>query len=131
MPSQTDSNILIIGAGTWGCSIALELARRGHTSIELLDCGSFPSPISAGNDLNKIAEEANEPSPDDSDEDYFWHHVHQLAMKAWKHDALLAPFYHRTGFIDAAVGDDAYQRCVEYANSEDTELAPLNTKEDF
>ena len=131
MSSQAEGNTLIIGAGTWGCSIALELARRGHTDIKVLDGSSFPSAISAGNDLNKIAEEANEPSPEDSDEDYFWHRVHQIAMKAWKHDPLFAPFYHATGFIDAAVSDDAYQRCVEYAEGENTTLVPLNTKEDF
>lgn len=131
MASQTDSDILIIGAGTWGCSIALELARRGHTNIKVLDSNSFPSAISAGNDLNKIAEEANEPSQDESDEDFFWHRVHQIATKAWKHDDLLKPFYHPTGFIDAAVSDNAYQRCVEYAEGEDAKLVPLTTKEDF
>jgi sarcosine oxidase/L-pipecolate oxidase len=50
-------NILIVGGGTWGCSIALELARRGFTNIKVLDALPFPSPIAAGNDLNKIAEE--------------------------------------------------------------------------
>jgi sarcosine oxidase/L-pipecolate oxidase len=54
---MSNNDILIIGAGTWGCSIALELARRGHTSITVLDGSAFPSAISAGNDLNKIAEE--------------------------------------------------------------------------
>lgn len=131
MVARTDCNILIIGAGTWGCSIALELARRGHTDITVLDGAHFPSAISAGNDLNKIAEETNEPSPGDADEDYFWHSVHQIAMKAWKHDPLLASFYHPTGFIDAAVSDDAYERCVQYAKGEQATLIPLNTKEDF
>jgi sarcosine oxidase/L-pipecolate oxidase len=131
MALHAESNILIIGAGTWGCSIALELARRGYAGIKVLDGGSFPSVISAGNDLNKIAEEANEPSQDDSDEDYFWHRVHQLAMEAWKSDPLFAPFYHPTGFIDAAVSDDAYQCCVEYSKSEQSVLIPLNSKEDF
>ena len=131
MASRTDCNILIIGAGTWGCSIALESVRQGYTNIKVLDASPFPSAISAGNDLNKIAEEANEPSECDSDEDFFWHRVHQIAMKAWKDDPLLAPFYHPTGFIDAAVNDDAYQRCVEYAEGEVAELVGLNTKEDF
>lgn len=54
---KRDSAILIIGAGTWGCSIALHLARRGFTRIKVLDGSSFPSAIAAGNDLNKIAEE--------------------------------------------------------------------------
>ncbi|KAF3005040.1 hypothetical protein E8E13_009211 [Curvularia kusanoi] len=131
MDQQTDWEILIIGAGTWGCSIALELARRGHASIKVLDGSSFPSSISAGNDLNKIAEESNEPSQDDPDQEFFWNRVHQISMNKWKHDPLFAPFYYSTGFIDAAVSDDAYQRCVEYAEGEDAALVPLNTKEDF
>jgi len=52
-----NSSILIIGAGTWGCSTALHLARRGYTSITALDAHPLPSPISAGNDINKIVEQ--------------------------------------------------------------------------
>ncbi|KAF1844004.1 FAD dependent oxidoreductase [Cucurbitaria berberidis CBS 394.84] len=115
MAVENTSNILIIGAGTWGCSIALELARRGHTGIKVLDGSPFPSAISAGNDLNKITEEANEPSENDSDETYFWNRITQIAMQAWTHDPLFAPFYHETGFIMAAPAD----------------LVPLNSKEDF
>lgn len=51
------SAILIVGGGTWGCSIALELARRGYQDVTVLDAHPIPSPISAGNDLNKIIEE--------------------------------------------------------------------------
>jgi hypothetical protein len=72
---ESKSNILIIGAGTWGCSIALELARRGHTGIKVLDGSPFPSAISAGNDLNKICEEGNEthfPSCFSSSHDYLF-----------------------------------------------------------
>lgn len=57
MDTNSHSDVLIVGAGTWGCSIALELARRGHSRIAVLDGSPFPSAISAGNDLNKIAEE--------------------------------------------------------------------------
>ncbi|KAH7401413.1 FAD dependent oxidoreductase [Pyrenochaeta sp. MPI-SDFR-AT-0127] len=128
---QPDSNILIIGAGTWGFSIALELARRGHTGIKVLDGCSFPSAISAGNDLNKIAEVAKKPSDSDTDEAYFWNHVSQVSMRAWNHDPLFKPFYHETGFIMAAVSDKAYVRCLEYAESENADLRPLNTKEQF
>ncbi|USP73338.1 hypothetical protein yc1106_00612 [Curvularia clavata] len=129
--SKPSHNILIIGAGTWGCSIALELARRGYTSITVLDGSLFPSPISAGNDLNKIAEEANEPSDSDSDEDYFWNRVTQLAMHAWKHDPVFSSYYHDTGFIMAAVGEEAYERCVQYAKRESNTPVALNSKEDF
>lgn len=50
------SSILIIGAGVWGCSTALHLARRGYTNVEVLDPYPVPSPIAAGNDINKIME---------------------------------------------------------------------------
>jgi len=74
---------------------------------------------------------ANEPSEDDDDDDFFWNRIHQLAMGAWKHDPLLKKFYHDTGFIMAACGDDAFEHCLDYARSEKTELIPLETKEDF
>lgn len=60
MPAPTvnhDSSILIVGAGTWGCSTALHLARRGYKNVTVLDPYAFPSPISAGNDVNKIVEQ--------------------------------------------------------------------------
>jgi hypothetical protein len=62
MPSTTtgpnlDSSILIVGGGTWGCSTALHLARRGYKNITVLDAYDIPSPISAGNDINKIVEQ--------------------------------------------------------------------------
>jgi glycerol-3-phosphate dehydrogenase len=50
------SSILIVGAGTWGCSTALHLARRGYKNVKVLDPHPVPSPIAAGNDINKIME---------------------------------------------------------------------------
>jgi sarcosine oxidase/L-pipecolate oxidase len=52
-----DESVLVIGAGTWGISIAYQLAKRGYKRINVLDAHDFPSSISAGNDLNKILEE--------------------------------------------------------------------------
>lgn len=53
------STILIAGGGTWGCSTALHLARRGYTDVTVLDVHPIPSPISAGNDVNKMVEQGN------------------------------------------------------------------------
>lgn len=50
------SSIIIVGAGTWGCSTALHLARRGYKNVIVLDPHPVPSPIAAGNDINKIME---------------------------------------------------------------------------
>lgn len=55
-PPSPTSSILIIGAGTWGCSTALHLARRGYRNVKVLDPHGVPSPIAAGNDVNKIME---------------------------------------------------------------------------
>lgn len=56
LPLYDKSSILIVGAGTWGCSTALHLARRGYKNIRVLDPYGVPSPIAAGNDVNKIME---------------------------------------------------------------------------
>lgn len=55
--SDLTQSILIIGGGTFGCSTALHLARRGYENLTVLDAHAVPSPISAGNDINKIIEE--------------------------------------------------------------------------
>lgn len=55
-PLNDKSSILIVGAGTWGCSTALHLARRGYKNVRVLDPYGVPSPIAAGNDVNKIME---------------------------------------------------------------------------
>lgn len=52
-------------------------------------------------------------------------------MEAWKHDPLYKPFYHDTGFIMAACGNDAYKQCIRYAKAEQAKLIPLDTKEGF
>ena len=55
-PLSKDSPVIVVGAGTWGASTALYLGRRGYTNVVVMDPHSYPSPISAGNDVNKIAE---------------------------------------------------------------------------
>lgn len=57
MAIPNHSSILIIGGGTWGCSIAYRLAKRGFENIKVLDANEYPSKESAGNDVNKIMEE--------------------------------------------------------------------------
>ena len=54
---EKGAHILIVGAGTWGTSIAYRLCKRGYTNITVLDSNDFPSSLAAGNDHNKILEE--------------------------------------------------------------------------
>jgi glycine/D-amino acid oxidase-like deaminating enzyme len=55
--SKHRDSILIVGGGTWGTSVAYQLAKRGYQKITVLDVNPFPSSIAAGNDINKILEE--------------------------------------------------------------------------
>lgn len=61
MPTELtkSSRILIVGGGTWAVSTALHLARRGYIDVTILDSYPIPSPIAAGNDVNKIVEEGD------------------------------------------------------------------------
>ncbi|EON68942.1 hypothetical protein W97_08200 [Coniosporium apollinis CBS 100218] len=125
-----DSSILIIGGGTWGCSAALELARRGYKNITVLEGHPIPSPIAAGNDVNKIMEEA-EPSPNDTDEEYVWSRIHQLSTHAWRSDPLFKPFYHPTGLILSAVTDPVYAHVLADIRREAGAWTPLTSPTDF
>ncbi|EEQ29392.1 hypothetical protein McanMca71_004284 [Microsporum canis] len=100
-PSK-DSPIVIIGAGTWGISTALHLARRGYKDIKLLDKYPVPSPISAGNDVNKFLELDSSPVGD-----YVSKTIAQATVSGWKNDPVFQPYYHDAGAIIAATSPGA------------------------
>lgn len=54
-PIDKDSPVLVVGAGTFGLSTVWHLARRGYTNVVCVDKFGYPSPDSAGYDLNKMA----------------------------------------------------------------------------
>lgn len=125
-----ESSILIVGGGTWGCSTALHLARRGYTNVTVLEAHPIPSPISAGNDVNKIMEEG-EPSETDTEEQYVWNRLHQITTKYWKEDEVFKAFYHPTGIIFSAVSDDVYEHVKGYTKGTESEWASLDSPDDF
>ncbi|KAG9523675.1 fructosyl amine:oxygen oxidoreductase, partial [Aureobasidium melanogenum] len=125
-----DSKILIVGGGTWGCSTALHLARRGYKNVTVLEAHPIPSPISAGNDVNKIMEEG-EPSENDTEEQYVWNRMHQITTKYWKEDDVFKSFYHPTGIIFSAISDDVYEHVKGYTRGTESEWVSLNSPEDF
>ncbi|KAJ5555235.1 hypothetical protein N7535_007675 [Penicillium sp. DV-2018c] len=96
---STESSILIIGAGTWGCSAALHLARRGYTNVKVLDPHQVPSSIAAGNDINKIMEHKELKSPTADATSMAFATFTRAALQAWKTDPLFQPYFHETGFI--------------------------------
>ncbi|KAG9571444.1 fructosyl amine:oxygen oxidoreductase, partial [Aureobasidium melanogenum] len=125
-----DSQILIVGGGTWGCSTALHLARRGYKNVTVLEAHPIPSPISAGNDVNKIMEEG-QPSENDTEEQYVWNRMHQITTKYWKEDDVFKSFYHPTGIIFSAISDDVYEHVKGYTRGTESEWVSLDSPEDF
>ena len=126
-----DSNILIVGAGTWGCSTALHLTRRGYKSVTVLDPYPVPSPISAGNDVNKILELGSFAGDEESERD-----VSNMMLRAtvdgWLQDPVFKPYYHETGCIVAASSKEARAHLeVEGGPSEASGWQRLETKEEF
>ncbi|KAF3482871.1 fructosyl amine:oxygen oxidoreductase [Arthroderma uncinatum] len=121
-----NSPIIIVGAGTWGISTALHLARRGYTAIKVLDPYPVPSPISAGNDVNKILELADSPETN-----YVSTTLAKAAVSGWN-DPVFQPYFHETGAIIAATSVGAR----EYITSGGGMTAangwiPLSTAQEF
>lgn len=48
-----DDSVLVVGAGIFGLSAALELRQRGH-SVTLADPGPIPHPLAASNDVSRM-----------------------------------------------------------------------------
>ncbi|KAH9885565.1 putative fructosyl amine:oxygen oxidoreductase [Xylariomycetidae sp. FL2044] len=127
---EQDNSILILGAGTWGCSIALELARNGYTHVTVLDREAVPSSIAAGNDINKIMEEGSQ-SEDDTDAAYAWNRLHDISTEAWLRDPIYKPFYHRTGYVMAANSDPAFAALLKDIQGHEHEYQRVDTAEAF
>ncbi|KAI0528165.1 fructosyl-amino acid oxidase [Xylaria bambusicola] len=129
MVNKSDS-VLIVGGGTWGCSIALELARNGYSDVTVLDGEEAPSSIAAGNDLNKIMEEGSQ-SEDDTDAAYAWNRLHNLCTTAWLNDPIYKPHYHRTGYVMAASSDAAYEALLKDIRGHEDEYHEVASAEQF
>lgn len=122
-----DASILIVGTGTFGLSTAVHLARRGFTNIQCLDRYPYPSPDSAGYDINKIIGMRND-TP-------LTARVSREALAGWR-EPLFQSVWHETGLITAATNDEAvnycrwaYQSWVDCGEADNVRW--LETKEDF
>lgn len=126
------SSIHIVGAGTFGLSTALDLARRGYTNITCFDKYSVPSEIAAGNDSNKIFD-YNYVAPDEnasvSDRLAF------EAKELWENDPVFKDHFHRVGFIFASSSEepikDTNERCKYLNDKKLRSYEFLNSPADF
>ncbi|KAM0313366.1 hypothetical protein ACHAO8_005603 [Botrytis cinerea] len=130
MPTELtkSSRILIVGGGTWAVSTALHLARRGYIDVTILDSYPIPSPIAAGNDVNKIVEEG---SFTEGEDDISMILLNK-ATEGWLNDSVFKPYYHSTGYIVAADTPAALEH-IEKRELPDSKsgFVRITTAEDF
>ena len=113
-------------------STALHLARRGYEDVTVLDEYPIPSPVSAGNDINKILELGGDPNDADDDESYVSDRLGQAATDGWRNDPVFKSFFHETGCVLAATTPKARKWLNENEGpSEATGWRPLKSKQDF
>ncbi|GJC92677.1 Fructosyl amino acid [Colletotrichum higginsianum IMI 349063] len=82
--------IVVVGAGVFGLSIALELRQRGHTNITVIDRMLPPVADGSSNDANRIIR------PDYVDP--FYARIATEAVREWNAGDLYRPHYHQAGF---------------------------------
>ena len=87
------SNILVVGAGVFGASAALELRLRGH-SVTLVDPGPLPHPQASSTDVSKIVRA-------DYGADAFYARFALDCIPEWHRWNAKAgrTLYHETGFL--------------------------------
>ncbi|KEF52919.1 uncharacterized protein A1O9_10825 [Exophiala aquamarina CBS 119918] len=91
---NTDTKILIIGAGAFGTSTAYHLAQRGYKCIRVLDRYAPPSCEAASTDISKvIRSDYNEP---------LYVRLGVEAINAWKTSELYKGLYHVPGWVLSA-----------------------------
>ncbi|KAG7835484.1 hypothetical protein KL942_005307 [Ogataea angusta] len=124
--TSPNSSVLIVGAGTFGLSTALQLLRKGHKNVTLLDPYAIPSPLAAGNDINKIFQSTV------SDE--FYSELALEALELWRSDPVYQPAFHEVGIVYGATGDAAVAEINQrYSrlDSKGEDIQKLETPGDF
>ncbi|KAI4721489.1 fructosyl amino acid oxidase [Aureobasidium sp. EXF-10727] len=91
-----EKKILIVGAGVFGLSTALELSHRGYSNILILDRHRPPVPGGSSVDISRIIR------PDYADA--FYARMGMEALVAWQQD--FSPFFHRSGLLCAQSGTE-------------------------
>ncbi|KAG0674299.1 hypothetical protein C6P40_003874 [Pichia californica] len=121
-----NTSVLIIGAGTFGLSTALQLFRKGHKNVTLLDPYQVPSPISAGNDVNKIFQSTVESE--------FYSELALEALEMWKTDPVYKPAFHEVGIVYGACGENVIpeiNRRISFLEKKNVDFCKLDSTEDF
>ncbi len=98
MPLDHSSRIVIVGAGVFGLSTALELSRKGYTSITVLDRSLPPVADGSSVDISRIIRS------DYNDVEYAA--LANEAYELWLSSELYRPAFYPTPFLLAATSSD-------------------------
>jgi glycine/D-amino acid oxidase-like deaminating enzyme len=84
---------IVVGAGVFGVTAALELRQRGH-QVQLLDPGPLPHPLAASTDISKVIR-----LDYGTDDDYLG--AMETAVERWRawNRAWPEPLFHETGVL--------------------------------
>jgi glycine/D-amino acid oxidase-like deaminating enzyme len=96
---SADQTIIVVGAGVFGASAALELCRRGH-AVTLIDPGPLPHSLAASTDISKVIRM-------DYGADEFYLQLMEQALEGWDawNRGWEQPLYHQTGVLFLAAGE--------------------------
>jgi len=122
---------LVVGGGCVGASTAFALKQaEPGAAVTLVDRTRFPCPLAAAHDVNKIVRSEYE--------DPMYMTLALEAIREWKSNPLLKPFFHQTGILYAGGADgigqaiiDAYERLLGKGNSLASLLGPEDMKARF
>lgn len=120
MATSHSEPILVVGAGVFGLSIALELSQRGYTDITVIDRMLPPVADGSSNDANRIIR------PDYVDP--FYAKIATEAIHEWNAPGIYSPHYHQAGFtLVSEVEHDEFlergKRAIERQGNEYVEFA--------
>ncbi len=92
------ATVVVVGAGAFGASSALELRRRGH-EVLLMDPGPLPHPLASSTDISKMIRM-------DYGDDAFYMELMEKAFPIWRawNRGWGEELYHETGFLLLAEG---------------------------
>ncbi len=91
--SQSNQSIVVVGAGIFGTTAALELVKRHH-AVTLLDPGPVPHVLAASTDISKVLRM-------DYGADDFYMELMEQAFEIWDqwNHAWGSPLFHQTGML--------------------------------
>ena len=93
MTATDRQSVIVVGAGVFGVTAALELRRRGH-AVDLLDTGPVPRPAASSTDISKAVRT-------DYGNDGFYTDLAARALAGWRewNREWSEPLYHEVGIL--------------------------------